>query len=239
MADENTSVSTEQQPETTTTTDTTQQAQQTPSAPVQSPAPNQASSDDDESFVRMPKAAFNERLASSRSAAERAVFEELGLTRDEIAALREEKRQREDAQKTLEQRVAERDAELKAAQQERDSYLATIKDRAGTEMELLTEQQREAVKKLAGERPAEQLKAIDALWPTWKQAATAQAEPRPAASQEPPPQAQTSPAPSAPGGGAPPGEVDHRAKYEDLEKNPFLRARYGALHANSVYRPRN
>jgi hypothetical protein len=199
--------------------------------PAQAQQPATPHVDDEADFVRMPKAAFNARVESARAAAERAVFEGLGLTRDEITALVDQKKQHDEANKTLEQRVAEREAELKASRERSSGLLETIKQRAYAEMALLNEGQRSAVARLAGDDHAAQLRAIDALWPTWQ---AQEKTPEKPAEQPKPPPIQTAPAPSAPGAGIPAAPVDHHAKYLELKaKNPIAAARYARMNPSA------
>lgn len=249
MADEKTSQgtpapaqpTTEQQPAEPTASPPAQPSKQPEATPAQPVAAQQQQPEAD--LVSMPKAAFNERLASAKAAERRALLDEFGITDpNEIKTLLEQKRQREDEQKTLEQRLAERDAALLTAQQQSQTYLDAIKQRAELEMGLLTDSQRKAVVDVAGEDHTARLRTIDALWPTWNTQqqtpaqASSQATQQPAEAQPATP-VQTAPAPSAPSPSAAAGEIDHRARYQELERNPFVKARYGAKYARDVYKP--
>jgi hypothetical protein len=224
----------EQQQPAATVTATVQVAE-----PAQAQQPAAPHVDDEADFVKMPKAAFNARVESARAAAERAVFEGLGLTRDEITALVDQKKKHDEANKTLEQRVAEREAELKASRERSSGLLETIKQRADAEMALLNEGQRSAVARLAGDDHAAQLRAIDALWPTWQ--AQEKAAVTTAGQQQQPPKPtpiQTAPAPSAPGAGIPSAPIDHHAKYLELKaKNPIAAARYARINPSAYSKP--
>lgn len=255
MAEENTTqgtsapAPTEQQPATPAPA-APAPAEATPVAqPAPAPATPEPKANDDK--VVMPREAFNARVASAEQAAQRKVYESLGKSEAEIKALLEADAARADAQKTLEQRVADRDAALAAEKAKASSYLQTINQRAKLEMQLLDDAQKQAVSDVISrlgadpEDGAAQLGAIDALRPTWnaKSAGQTAQEAQPQASQATPPVEQTqqtpakpaptatAPAPSAPGDSTPTSPPDHAAFYRDLkERNPFAAAEYARAH---------
>lgn len=174
----------------------------------------------------LPPDALKARLEQEQRKAREAVFAELGLTADEIKQLADEKRQREDAQKTLEQKLAERDAEIERERQRNAGFLRAIEERASYEMASLTQAQREAVEAISGDDPSAKLRAIDKLKPTW-------------AAQSPvheKPQGDSAPAPTAPGDSGATSPPDHRAIYEQLRQtNPVAASAYGNAHRAAVF----
>jgi hypothetical protein len=104
-------------------------------------------------------------------------------------------------------------------------------------MAVLKPEQQEAVKKLAQEDPAQQLKAIAALAPTWSAAEAAQQQ----ANQSAPAPANTAPAANnAPPAADPNSPPDHKANYQQLRgENPFKAAVYGQTHMREVFPTEN
>jgi 2-oxoglutarate dehydrogenase E2 component (dihydrolipoamide succinyltransferase) len=195
----------------------------------------------------LPDDALKARLEQESRKATEAVYASLGKTPDEVKSLIAAEQERIDAQKSLEQRNAEAAAALQAEQAKASGYLQTIKQRADVELGLLNEAQRSAVTAIAGDDPSAQLKAITAFWPTWQQeTASAQpagqapaAEPPPVATPAPAPPANTAPPPTAPGAGTPAAEIDHKAKFAEMQQaNPFAAAHYGLTHQHEVFTPK-
>lgn len=222
-----------------------------PATPVVAPAPTQAAQPPATpepkrvSVNDIPEDALKPRLEAERRKGQEDAYRALGKSESEIKALIEAEQARIDAQKTLEQKLAEREAALEAATKTSATYLEAIKQRAEFEMGSLTESQREAVKRIAGDDGPQQLRAIDALRPTWvSSVASAPSTPAtqpaaPVATVAPPPAPiQTAPAPSAPGAGVPAGEVNHRAVWQDLHtKNPVAAAHYARMHPELYRQP--
>ena len=136
------------------------------------------------------------------------------------------------AKKTSEEREAARIAELAALSAKTTALETTIAERANRELATLTPHQRAAVEAIAGTDKAAQLRAIDALAPTWGAApATASAAP-----------AAPIPAPgaSAPTVTAPPApsqtpQSNHLATYQDLQnRNPVAAASYFLANHDAI-----
>lgn len=204
-----------------------------PAVPAETPAEKPRVRADE-----LPPDALKARLEQAKATGQRELLESLGVkSPDEIKALVDERRHREEAQKTLEQRAAEQATALKAEQARADAYLATISSRANVELAALSDAQRAAVKALAGEDPAAALKAIDALKPTWASAAVAPEAPT-SAPPPPPVQTSTAPRPNAPPEAGVIAQADVRATYESLKKtNPFQAAAFAVRNAGSLGTP--
>lgn len=112
-----------------------------------------------------------ERKNASKDSEEKArakLMADLGIDDLEVVKkLAADKKRRDDEQKSLEQRVAERDRDLASREAELKSYREATKVLADEQLASLSEEQRNAVVGLAGEDPAKQLKAIATLRPTW------------------------------------------------------------------------
>lgn len=171
------------------------------------------------------------------------LLKKLGIDDPEKAAqIIAEAKQREEKEKTLAQKYAEAEARTKALT-ERNAHLeAATAATAKREMATLTDEQRDAVKNLAGDDPAAQVRTISALVPTWKSIAPATTGAPPAAPLPPAvpaaPAAPAVPPPIAPPiNTAPPAAptpppatqstTNHLAVYEGLLKmNPIRAANY-------------
>lgn len=159
------------------------------------------------------------------------IFKDLGIDNpDDAKKAIAEQRARVEAAKTTEQKNAELLAQLTAKDADVASYRVTLGEMTARMMVALTDEQKAAVVKLAGDDPAKQLATINALTPTWtaKTAADAAA-------------VKAAPASTAPGKIAPDGSTavpsNHRQNYEALQKtNPFEAAAYGLRHAADVFR---
>ena len=183
--------------------------------PVGTPAPNP---EQDPNWLKP-------RLEQAERAAERKVLETLGVTdvasaSKAIAAAKAA----EEAGKSAETRAAELAASLKTAQTEAERLTSVTREHAARMLGVLTSEQQEAVKAVAGDDAGKQLQAIGALSKTW--AAAKQAEPVNTAPVGGPPSDPTSP-------------PDHRSTYQSLKAtNPFAAAAYGLSHASEVFEPR-
>lgn len=149
------------------------------------------------------------------------------------AALDELKKRR-DAEKTETDRLRGQLAELESKAKRAAELETVIAARADVELKSLTDAQREAVMKLAGEDPSRLLSAIDALRPTWATQA-----PAPVAA---PPQTQAKPAPisTSPAGRGPSPEAseaeDVNATYARLAKtDPQQAAAFRLRHFSQFF----
>lgn len=132
------------------------------------------------------------------------------------------------AKKTAEEREASRIAEVASLTARATALESTIAERATRELSGLTPEQRAAVERIAGTDTAAQLRAIDALAPTWGAKAPAPAAPIPAAGSSAP----VVPAPPAPN---PNPQANHLATYEDLQKrDPMSAGAYYLQHYDAI-----
>lgn len=131
----------------------------------------------------------------------------------------------EESKRTDAERAAAASKSLESATKENQRLLDAVSSYAKAQLAGLTDNQKAAVAAIAGEDGAAQLKAIEALRPTW--ATSTSAVPIVPAAKE------TLPAPNAPkvSGSSSGGEIDHKAIYAELEKsNPVIAARYAITH---------
>jgi hypothetical protein len=164
-----------------TPAETPSTVQNPPAAPpAQAPAPAQQ---EDPNLVRMTSDKLKERLDETRAKAAREaaaakeaeIAKELGMTVAEAKALAAAHKAAEDAKRSeVERLTSERDA-LKAKAAELDEYKGAVTLHTQAELTVLSEEQRAAVIKLAGDSPAKQLTAIETLRPTWQSAEQAKA----------------------------------------------------------------
>ena len=167
------------------------------------------------------KARLDRAKESAGKEATDALLRQLGVSSlDDVRAAVEAKRQQEEAQKSLEERLASERAERERESQELQRYRETVSLRAQHELDLLTDEQRDAVKAIAGDDAAQQLATITALRPTWAVRSASKGEqdkpkPKPAAS--------TAPPRNQPGEGDT-SKPDHLAEYDRLRSNPETRA---------------
>lgn len=180
---------------------------------------------------------------------------ELGIDDPETAKkLVAEEKKRAEERKSLEQRVAERDADKARIESELKAYREATATLANEQLATLSDEQKNAVLSLAGDDPAKQLKAIATLRPTWAKPAPAVQQSQEQQSQtqtngaqgasvppgQTPPSAPAAPAkpaaPTAPGATAPPpaGAVvvqNHLETYNTLNdpKSPHYAPHYAAL----------
>lgn len=132
-----------------------------------------------------------------------------------------------DAQKTEAQRTAERLAALEPKAKEAEDYRARLERYADSVLAGLSEVQRSAVLSLSGGDKARALDAVEALRPTWVQAAPAAPPAVPVAS----PTAPSSPAPSS----ATASSKPKTAEWEELKKtNPFAAAQFRFQHLDEI-----
>jgi hypothetical protein len=183
----------------------------------------------------LPDDALKARIESAKAAERTALLASLGY--DSIDAAKADAEARKlaaEAAKSEAQKAAEERARLVTEAEKAKGLAAVVTEHAGRQLSVLTAEQQAAVKAIAGDDAAAQLRAIDALRPTW---ATSIETPKPAA---PPPAAPTGP--SGPGAGAPPAstptQVDHETEYQRLMAiNPIHAARYMAANLAAFLTP--
>lgn len=200
-----------------------------PAAPANPPAATPSKAGD------LPDEALRQRLERERAKggeeAVQAMLSKLGVTSEaDISAALTAFKAAQDAAKTTEEKLAELNLVKEQISAKTAQYETIIKARATAELSELTEEQTNAVKAIAGEDPAQQLKAIDALKPTWKQSASA---PKPA---PPAPPADTAPARAAAPDATNQSPPDHKAVWEAMQKtNPFAAAAYYQKHRTEIF----
>lgn len=177
---------------------------------------------------------LNERLERER----RKMLKDLGVENvDDAKKALADFKAKQEADKTEAQRNAEKLSELERVKAEVAELRADSAAQAASAMAGLTDEQREAVKAIAGDDPAAQNKTIRAMAKTWAKPATPATPATPAATT----QAVTPPATTAPAAGSAPAQVttpptDHKAIYKDLEKrNPAQAANYLSRHLREIY----
>ena len=190
----------------------------TPPAPVVPPAPASATD----------PAWLPGRIEQAKRSAEADLLKSIGFETPEAAkAAGAAAKAAADANKSAETRATEATAAVAVEKARADKLAAITTEHAARQMVGLTEPQRAAVKAIAGEDAAEQLRAIGALTPTWA-AAGAPVVPTAAPT--------TVPATGAPSGTLPVPQTA-AAQYEALAKvNPFAAASFGASHPDA-YKP--
>lgn len=182
-----------------------------------------------------------ERLSRAEEQGRQKFLAELGVTDTEKAkaAIAAAAKAEEDAKSTG-QKLGEVSKEREAFKSEADRLRAVTTEWAARQMMALTADQQKAVKDIAGDDAAAQLKAITALTPTWAQ----QTPPAPPAGAPPAPKPPAQPAPPASGTAPPPhapvgadlSQVNHREVHTSLQKtNPFEAADYALAHVREVY----
>lgn len=172
-------------------------------------------------------------LAGRLEEARERTLRELGITDAKKAKEQlDAARKAEDDAKSIADKLSDAAKNLTKAQTEAERLREVTKEWASRQMLALTPEQQTAVKALAGEDPAQQLKAITALQPTWsaQTQAAAPAAPKPAT-----PASGTAPAHTAPDG-TQLSQTDHKAVHAALLKqNPFAAAQYALEHVRDVF----
>lgn len=159
----------------------------------------------------------NERLERERAK----LLKDLGV--DSVSAAKkavEAAKAADEANKSSADKAAEATAKLAAVEAEKAALAEALGVHAQSVLSGLTAEQQAAVKAIAGDNAAAQIKAVAALTPTWAKAAPAAAPTAPA------PPADTAPPATAPNGTvvSPP---DPQAVHAELLKtNPIVAARY-------------
>jgi hypothetical protein len=182
----------------------------------------------------MSSDAFNDRVAQAKRAEREALLKELGVSSpDEVKAALAAKKAVDDAKKTEADKNAELNAQLAAERAKTASLEGAVKARADYELGQLDDAKKAAVTAIAGTDAAAQLRAIEALRPTWAQ------QPTPPAPAGKPPLAapvSTTGAPPGPAANATPVEPVNYAKvYDELKvKNPMLASSFYSAHAAQI-----
>ncbi len=174
------------------------------------------------------------RLDRERDTVTRQLLAELGVTdaKDAKASIDALKKLQE-AQKTEEQRLREQAARVQPLESEVASLKAAVAAQAAETLAALTDAQRAAVRDIAGDDPAAQLRTIVNLRKSGMLAAPASATTQQAPAPVPPP-ASTTAAPAAPtsGGISPP---NHLQTWMEMRKtNPILAAHYRVRYAAEI-----
>lgn len=142
-----------------------------PAAPPPVVAPPKV---DGEPEVRMTPAQLKARLDETRAAAEKRAAEQfaanLGVDLDTAKKLIADAKAKEDAEKAAIQKLTEQVAERDKRLAEFDVYKRAVEARAAHEFSLLSDAQKAAVEKAAGDSPAKRLEIIEAFRPTWQAA---------------------------------------------------------------------
>jgi predicted transcriptional regulator len=199
-------------------------AQNAPESPAPAPAGNQPSepsngaqeqASQQQGGIQLTSDQLKERLDRAKDAATKELLSQWGAqSPDEVASALKEKREREEAQKSLEERLATQQAEREQLSAELGRYQATVKTMADERLGKLDENQREVVIDLAGDDPAKQLSALAKLEKTWS-ASVPSAPTTPAAAPAAAP-ASTGVDTTPPNPAGTPAPTDMRATWERL-----------------------
>lgn len=182
-----------------------------PLAPaVAAPEPPAAGSQDPTPDPSKDPAWVKDRLEQMK----RSILKETGFESvEEAKEAAEAARAAKEAKKSQTQKLTEAESALKKAADEKKELADALSVHAKAQMAALSEEQRTTITALAGDDPAKQLKAIEAL--------------RPMLAKGPDKPADTMPAPNAPKAGAVVAQSDHTAFYEEWKtKNPIFAARW-------------
>ena len=167
------------------------------------------------------------RLDRERDSVTKTLLRELGVTdvKDAKAAVEELKKLR-DAQRSEEEKLRLRNAELEPAAKQLESYRAFASAQAEEALSSLTEEQKSVVMSLAGDDPIKLITAVRAF----KSMAPATA---PAAKPLAPPASTSAASPSPPPAAT--ATENHRATYERLKAtNPLRAAEYRLRHLHEI-----
>lgn len=169
---------------------------------------------------------LNPRLEQAKSSATKELLEELGASDLEQAKLIISEAQKiRESQMSDQEKQATRLATLEKEAEKVTSLQNTVKTIADSQLAALSEAQRSAVSEIAGSDPSGVISAINALRPTWAQAAPVKVEK----------------APDTVAGGGPPdsggtSEPDLSAQLAHLqETNPFAAARLVQQHGTGKF----
>jgi hypothetical protein len=175
---------------------------------------------------------FKERLERAKQSEREALLAELGVkdAKKAKADLEAAEKAREEA-KTVADKLTDAASKLTRTETEAERLRGITKEWAARQMMGLTPEQQAAVKVIAGDDAAEQLKAITALTPTWAKATGAAATPP-----LPTPATGTAPPPNAPAGTQSTSQPNHKEVHAALLKtNPFAAADYALAHLGDVF----
>jgi hypothetical protein len=189
---------------------------------------------------------LDERLERERRATQEKILKDLGV--EDVDAAKKaiaDAKAKADAEKSAAEKAAEYKTKLDAESRRAAEYEATLKEHAARMLVGLTDEQKAAVSKLAGDDPLKQLQTIQALAPTWAKreaegaaAAAAAAAAKAAANAATVPPHTTAPPATAPSGTQQTSPPNHREVYEALRKtNPFAASQYATEHPEA-YRPK-
>lgn len=169
--------------------------------------------------------------------AKRDVLKELGAENvDDVKKALTDFKARQDAEKTEAQKNGEKFAELDRVKARAALLEETAKSRVAREFTTLTDSQKAAVLAIAGDDPAQQLKAIDVLSPTW---VTPPAPSTTTTTTEPaktPAVAATTAPPRAAPADTTQANLSPKEQYARLKQtNPVAAAAYLNQHAKEIY----
>ncbi len=182
-----------------------------PAEPVTAPAKKATPPKEDEAWI-------GERLERERNK----LLKDLGVTdMDAAKAAIKSANESAESKKSSEQKAVELTGKLAQIDAEKNRLLAITTEHAARMIGVLTAEQQAAVRNVAGEDPALQLKAVHALAPTWaKEAPTSSA-----------------PAPTAPAAIVPGAPANVKTEYATMKQsNPFAAAAYGLKNEVEVYK---
>lgn len=183
----------------------------------------------------LPPEALKQRLDAVRdraaSDARAALLAEIGVTdASEAKRLMAEAQAAADAQKSELEKLTDRANAMSVQLSKAEQAGVALKAYADAELAALSEERSAAVREVAGDDPAAQLRALVAMRKTWAPA-------KPEATEEPTPQqAPVKPASTTPTTGGPPEAgattpINHRERFLQLKaKNPYLAAEYLNAH---------
>lgn len=174
-----------------------------------------------------------ERLERARATAKAEAIAEtlktLGAESLDVAKARIAKAtELEESQKSEIQRLTDKTTALETEAKRAKALDEVVAKHADTELAKLTDDQRDAVKALAGDDKARTLTTIEALRPTWVKPATGAATITQGA--------QTGATGAPPAGNGPPPTVNHKATWESLKaSNPIYAAQYLEAHQAEIF----
>jgi hypothetical protein len=170
-----------------------------------------------------------ERIEQAKRSAMAETLKALGVADVESAKVAIAKaRELEEASKSEIQKLADRLASVEPQATRARDLEERLSRFADAELSKLSENQRAAVMRIAGDDKARALDTIEALRPTWSsqsQSAPSAPLPAPASTAQ-----QAPPTPAKPSNG-----IDHRATYEALKaQNPVMAAAYRQQHQHAL-----
>jgi len=191
--------------------------------------PEASSADQGDGEIKLTSEQLKSRIDRAAKSAQSDMLKSLGVENvDDIKAAIAAKREQEEAQKTLEERLASERQQREAREAELAIYRETVSQQAQQALDGLSDEQRAAVTAIAGDDSAKQLSTLAALRPTW---ATARDE------QPKPPPANTAPPRSQPNDSGNTSPTDHAAEYRRLRTDPAKQAEaalYMNLHSTAI-----